>query len=92
MKDSRQELSLMLNNVLHEIYDIICIKSNELITSEVVSAYLFKYIPQYFYENNIPLHALVITPMNNGYQITINQTFTKHWMLNSSNCNSISVA
>ena len=92
MKDSSKELSLMLNDVLDEIYEMICFESNELITNEVVSAFLFKYIPQYFYENNIALHGLVVTPIYNGYQITINQIFTKRWILNSSNCNNISVA
>lgn len=72
----------MLDIVLRELQEVICVDQNDLITPEVVSAYLFRYIPQHFYANQIPLNSLSINPISNGYQVIINQTITQNWLLN----------
>ena len=82
MKNSTNELSVMLDIVLRELQEVICVDQNDLITPEVVSAYLFRYIPQHFYANQIPLNSLSINPISNGYQVIINQTVTQNWLLN----------
>ena len=82
MKNSTNELSVMLEVVLRELQDVIGVDQSELITPEVVSAYLFRYIPQHFYANQIPLSSLSINPISNGYQVIINQTVTQNWLLN----------